>query len=100
MVRFHPSTLLPMRSVWRIWFLIKTGKRVLETRAFKTDGRVFSASTSVVFSALNEGKCVFKLPLRTQSLDHYGFDSKLLGFDRPETEAIYEQQKSEILLDV
>ena len=99
-VRFHPSTLLPMRSVWRIWFLIKTGKRVLETRAFKTDGRVFSASTSVVFSALNEGKCVFKLPLRTQSLDHYGFDSKLLGFDHPETEAIYEQQKSEILLDV
>ena len=99
-VKFHPSTFLPMRRLWRIWFLIKTGIPVLETRVFQLDSRVFSASTSVVFSALREGKCVFKLPLATQSLDHYGFDSKLLEIDCPETEANYEQQKSEILIDV
>lgn len=99
-IKFHPSTLLPMRRLWRIWFFMKTGIPVLETRVFQTDSHVFSASTSVVYSALREGKCVFKLPFRTQSLDHYGFDSKLLEVDRLETEANYEQQKSEILIDV
>lgn len=98
-VKFHPSILLPMRKLWCLWFFVRTRKKVAEKSALQTNSRILSVSSSVVYEALRAGKCIYKLPMRFPPLDHYGFNAKLLEFDRPETEADYDAQKREILVD-
>ena len=99
-VKFHPSTSWPLRVLWRIYFFLNSHSFVREVSGFQLDSHVLSASTSAVFQALGEGKCVFKLPLKRPSFDHYGFDSKLLDFNSAETEENFERQKGEILNNV
>ena len=90
----------PLRVLWRIYFFLNSHSFVREVSGFQLDSHVLSASTSAVFQALGEGKCVFKLPLKRPSFDHYGFDSKLLDFNSAETEENFERQKGEILNNV
>ena len=96
-IKYHPASNIWQKLIWSLRFTIVMRSIPTVDKLLNLKLKMYSCSSSVVFELLNSGKCVYKLPMINEGIDHYNIDRHLLETSEAETLETLRNQQAKIL---